>query len=435
MIKKQLLIKMVENQISILLKSKKLWILLILTFFVGLFFCLQHRFDGPNALKADALGYHRMAIRLLNSGVYTGTYRAPGYPAFVTIVYSLFGEHPVAVFVFQALLFTSSVLLVALSFTLITGQSKLGFAAAIAMALFPPFYLFMICELLTETLALFLITLLIWLLLLTLQKTTWWKGITLAIVFSCVALTKAVILPFASALILLILFAKSPRYGISCVFAFIITLCIAMTPWTIRNYEVTGEFLPVSSGSGVAIWMGNYPENYGRFQDVGRASRFPYLPLKLENAVKGMSEVEQDKYLKNIAIGYIKEDPYRAGIIFLYKFSDSWLGNLGADVGLWSKGRSPLLAIGSFAIPAQSLLLVPLFFLAVMGVFYTEADSLRKTLPILLLFFFWTSAYIVTISQGMRYMLPVYPYVLGFASIAIIHIRSMILNHSFATKP
>lgn len=412
-----------QNPTTALLESKQLWVLLALTFAVGLTCAWLHRSDGPATFKGDDIEYHAIATRLVTKGVFPSTYRAPGYPAFVALVYAVAGERPHVIFVLQAALFAASVLLVGLSFTLITRQNRLGLAAAAGTAAFPLFYWKMIAMLLTETLALFLVSLLIWLLLLTLQRPRWRMGLLIGVVFASATLTKAALLPFAAAIIVCILLADPRRRGLACATTFLLTLVVAMTPWTIRNYQITGAIQPVSTGSGLAFWMGNYPGNYGSgMYATNRMVGFPQLPFELRDAVQGLSEVERDRYLKDVAMGYIKEDPSRAAIICLYKFSDLWLGNLGANTGCWAPGRRPLLALGHFAIPAQSLLLVPVFLLAIVGVLATDRLSRRLALPVFLLFFFWTSAYVVLISAGWRYTLPVYPYVLGFAAIAVVAI-------------
>jgi hypothetical protein len=292
----------------------------------------------------------------------------------------------------------------------------------------------MIGALLTETLALFLVTLLIWLLLLTLRMPRWPMGLLIGLVFAGATLTKAVLLPFAGAIVLCILLASPYRMGKACAAAFLVTVTVAIAPWTIRNYEVTGEVLPVSTGSGVVFWMGNYPGNYdARLYASDRITAWPELPFDLRDAVQGMSEVERDRYLKEVAVGYMKANPLRAAIICLHKFSDLWLGNLGANTGLWPTGHRPLLAFGSFGIPAACLLLAPVFFLAIVGILSTDRLCRRLALPVFVLLMYWTATYVVIIVQGPRFALPVYPYVLGFAAIAVIAFWDRVANWGHVT--
>ncbi len=394
------------------------WMIVLAALLLALAAAWSHRGDRPCDFKGDDMDYHRIATNLVQHGVFPSTFRAPGYPAFIAAVYAGVGERPFAVYVFQALLFASSVLLTGLSFEQITRNCHFGLAAAAASAAFPLFY-WMVARLLTETLALFLISLLVWLILRAMVAPRWPLVVLVGLVFAGATLTKATLQPFAAAIVLCLLLVKPRRVGMSAAATFIATVVIVMTPWTARNFRVTGAVLPVSTGAGVIFWMGNYPGNYDeRRYATNRMVEFPQLPFELRDAVQGMTELQRDHYLKQIAVGYIREDPLRAITIFLRKFSDLWLGNLGANPSIWPTGRRPLFAAGKFGIGPRSLVLTPVFCLAVIGVVLMGSASRRRALPVLLLLACFTASHVATlaISRG-RYALPVYPCVLGFAAI------------------
>jgi 4-amino-4-deoxy-L-arabinose transferase-like glycosyltransferase len=72
--------------------------------------------------------------------------------------------------------------------------------------------------------------------------------------------------------------------------------CIA--PWTVRNWHVFGEFVPISTNGGPNTWMGNNPQTDGLF-------------MKLPAYVDPLSEVERDRLLAAEASAYIRQYPIR----------------------------------------------------------------------------------------------------------------------------
>ena len=199
-----------------------------------------------------------------------------------------------------------------------------------------------------------------------------------------------------------------------------------MTPWTARNYRVTGAFLPVSTGAGTAFWLGNYPGNYGYDPyDTTRVNDlWLYLPVDLSNAVRGMSEIQQDQYLASTAMGYIREDPVRAIGICAHKLSILWLGGLGEYAGRRHPGQSfllPFLISARFSVPLRCLFACPVFFLSILGAWLAGRVARYRALPVFLLLVFWTAAYVAFYAEP-RYAAAVSPYEWGFAAIAVVHI-------------
>jgi hypothetical protein len=103
----------------------------------------------------------------------------------------------------------------------------------------------------------------------------------------------------------------------------------------------------------------------------------------------------------------------------LHKFSELWLGNIGANTKVWPHGRHPLFAVGHFAIPAPAIVSVPIFLLAIGGYLSLAREAKERAAPVILLLGWWTLAYLLTCGN-MRYVMPVYPYILGFAAVAVV---------------
>jgi 4-amino-4-deoxy-L-arabinose transferase-like glycosyltransferase len=155
----------------------------------------------------DQAGYRRLGEVLATTGRftrYTGTpvyvpevLRTPGYPAFVAVMYRLFGIRQIAVVVPQAIAFGIICLLV-YAFTRKIAPKRVAIAAAFCAALYPPFPYFG-ALVLTELWTTFLLTIAVWLTIRAVQSDGFadfvWGGIALA----CTALTRPVfvLLPFA----------------------------------------------------------------------------------------------------------------------------------------------------------------------------------------------------------------------------------------------
>jgi 4-amino-4-deoxy-L-arabinose transferase-like glycosyltransferase len=417
-------------------RDSRLWLILALALGLGLAVCLPHRGDTVPKIWPDALDYHDMAKGLLATGHFEGTYRAPGYPTFVAFVYFLFGIHPFAAYCVQCVLFAISLWLVANIIERITGNRAAALLAAALSAGFPYFYRDMLRGLLTESLAMFLLLLLLFLMMNAIASPAGWKGWVLGAVFSAAALTKAVLLPFALPVAVCLAFlTASHRDWLRQGLPFLVAVGICLAPWTYRNWKVTGALLPVSSGRGVAFWMGNYPGAYdARSHASDRAQEFPHLPPDLAAATRGMGELEQDRYLQQVGLSYIRSNPFRATGIFLHKFSALWLGSLGIDVGALPEGVKPEVTLGRFTVLKRSFLNVPIFILGLAGICMLRGGELLRSLPGLLLLAWFTFAYVLIYAE-LRYALPVYPCLFGFAAIGLVRLAERCHQHILGEKP
>jgi 4-amino-4-deoxy-L-arabinose transferase-like glycosyltransferase len=70
----------------------------------------------------------------------------------------------------------------------------------------------------------------------------------------------------APALLLLyaaILVGRRGRKALVPTAAFLVIACLCVAPWTLRNYIVFGQFVPVTVSAGYNLWVGNNPEASG----------------------------------------------------------------------------------------------------------------------------------------------------------------------------
>jgi lipoprotein NlpI len=91
----------------------------------------------------------------------------------------------------------------------------------------------------------------------------------------------------------------------------------AITPATIRNYRVSGEFVPISSNGGINLYIGNNPNATGAFRarleglgDFRNCFDLPGLIEKLEQRQgRALSASEMSAYFRDEALRWIREHP------------------------------------------------------------------------------------------------------------------------------
>lgn len=119
---------------------------------------------------------------------------------------------------------------------------------------------------------------------------------------------------------------------------------LAILPWTIRNYNIHGRLVGISTNGGFVFWNGNNPFTTGSGHEVYtrrvseylgkehnpnlpevRAHQQPYpMPRSIAGRARTMDELELDRAL------------YQAGLEFIRENPDQWLDLLGAKLtGFW----------------------------------------------------------------------------------------------------
>jgi hypothetical protein len=382
--------------------------------------------DGPE--------YHALAKAVLATGHFDSTYRPPGYPAFVAGVYRLFGPHPFAVYVAQCFLFAVSLLFVAGILGHITSNRNVARMSALLCAVYPLFYTRMVHKFMTEALALFGIALFLFLLLEGISRPASWKTCAAGVAFVVSTFTKAVLLPFAlPAGLFLALQARDRRAGVRQALVFWLVIVFCLAPWTYRNWRRTGAFLPVSTGSGVTFWIGNYPD-YDRDVRTGVLGRdWPHLTPDLMAATTGMTEVQRDAYLRKVALGYIRQEPARALGIFCRKFMALWLGAPPQVAVVDSSSERPFVTLGRYSFGVGFYVNLLILTLAVAGALMLDSSQRRRAWPVWLLIIYISAVYTWIISVS-RYGFPFFPYLLGFAAVPLTSVLLTALRKGFGFK-
>lgn len=119
----------------------------------------------------------------------------------------------------------------------------------------------------------------------------------------------------------------------------VLSLAVAVlccVPWTIRNYAVFDAFVPLRSGMGLSLWLGNNPD--AELRPVGfmhpissSAERERYIDL---------GETAYMKAKKDEALGYMVSHPGRALSLAVARFVSFWSGGTSHPLNDFLQKRS-----------------------------------------------------------------------------------------------
>lgn len=306
----------------------------------------------------DALEYHNLALNLLSGQGYSldgqpVLNRAPAYPFYLALVYTLFGPNPAAARVVQALLVTATVPL--LYYFGLRGWSRaVGVLAAALFALYP-FSIFWGQHLITENLLVVLFAVLAALLVRP-QEAGPLRFLAAGMVAGLSLLTRPTALPVVLLLLLWLVIALRDFRRVLTAFALMaVGITLALSPWIVRNYSTYGLFIPLTSGygssaGGYVFWISNNAltaepgEKWGRYVDPA------LLPEHAEYTRLPNDPALLDRKGYEYGLRYLTSNPGDVPLLLLGKFLRFW--NVFPGAGLLTR-----------AIGALTLLLLPFFLL------------------------------------------------------------------------
>lgn len=124
----------------------------------------------------------------------------------------------------------------------------------------------------------------------------------------------------------------SPKWPAAAAFA--VLLCCA--PWTLRNYVVFHEFVPLRSVAGLALWLGNNEAagslTPGRLHPIAnQAERDHYLEL---------GELPYMREKQALALDYMWSHPGTEGRMIAERFTAIWTGGSAHPIADFARARS-----------------------------------------------------------------------------------------------
>jgi hypothetical protein len=403
-------------------------------------------------MMADQRSYHTLGVRLLAGQGYS--FDQPWYPftpantptahwsflypLFVATIYALFGVHPLAVRLVQAVL--AGLLLPWLLYRLarrftssfsshhphspvdreneVVARSghevdTIPLIAAAIAAIYGYFILHDV-TLMTET---FYIITLLWSLEVGLRLGHSLRNgqdipiilpMQLGLSLSLAALLRQAILPWVPVLFLWLLWqawrGQQVWFSVRALALAGLIMLAGILPWTWRNYQVYGRFLLLNSNTGYALYSAQHSMHGVNFQEFAAAP----LPA----GYWGRSEAELDRELLRLGLQFILDDPQRYLLLSLSR--------VRAFFEFWPTTDTTLLhnlgRVGSFG------LLLPFI---LYGLYLTGRDQRFIARNSLLLLFaaFYTLLHVLTWAM-VRYRLPVDAVLIPLAALALLDLSA-----------
>ena len=189
------------------------------------------------------------------------------------------------------------------------------------------------------------------------------------------------------------------RTWILCCLMFCIGNAVCMSPWWIRNYWVSGTFVPTTLQVGASLYDGWHPGASGS-SDENMAFVDPFAKEQLDedqrqqaagNGLNGTFESRLDRRLRNAAIDWALENSSAAVQLGLIKFVKTWsplpvARELGSSAVRWAEafGYSVIMllsGVGMWRLRNQSgacLMAMPAVYFAILHMFFIGSVRYRQ---------------------------------------------------------
>jgi 4-amino-4-deoxy-L-arabinose transferase-like glycosyltransferase len=401
-------------------REKVIIIIALLTFLLSAGYAFLYRIPpSVDASAYDQVGWNiaqghgfRLTLDVPIEQDEVITYQGPAYQFFLAGIYTTFGHHREAVWIAQALLRALCVLMLyAICKKIFREQGHaIGWLAGGVFGFYPDL-VEIGAMLMTETFFIFLTVLVLWLFFREYDKPTPLGSSLLGAGFGVAILGRSIILLFAPVLLWWFWRRKAwiPFFG------FAIAAALVLTPWTIRNWNAYGKFIPTMANSGYNLWVGN---RHGATGEGGN-------PAYMQDIMKVYGMTGTGEYFTGEFKTFVREHPLEyaqlTGGRFIKYFS------FIRPMGFWfyQSGFFQWLFILS-SIGAGFML----FSLSFSGILLTWIPARQSSasaggrerneaLRDLSLFAFFTAFAIIPIIITTRYRLPIYPILSIFAAFVV----------------
>ena len=316
-----------------------LWLILLVALVLRVGFLGQYQHDHPrqavsvvpflfesgNIAHSLAAGQGFASPFRVNTG--PTAWMPPVYPLLLAAIFRIFGPYTFNSFLAAALLniFSTTLTCIPIFFA---GKriAGLGVAATAAWlwAIFPNAILIPVESMWDASLSALLVATILWatIALAESQRVRDWAAYGL--LWGITLLTNATLMALLP-LLLAWLAYRAHKQNRKWAANFALSLGIAVlccVPWTIRNYEIFHTFVPLRSGLGLQLWLGNNDNT----QDIFRAERHPIYDATERAQYVQMGEVAYMHEKQTEALHYMLSHPAREAHLVTRRIISFWSG-------------------------------------------------------------------------------------------------------------
>jgi 4-amino-4-deoxy-L-arabinose transferase-like glycosyltransferase len=226
------------------------------------------------------------------------------YPLYLAGIYAVTGYHPLVARLVQAVVCGALISLLVYLIGRRVADEVTGLVGAALTAVYG-YFIYYNVALMTETFFILFVLLSLYLSLEIKEQPTLRRWISLGLALGVAALLRQTILFFIPFL-LLWLFWESKK-GETRLWHFaipVVVIALMIAPWTIRNYLVYHEILPLNSNAGYALYASTNP-------GLGTDWRNDKVVVPVPEELVGQNEAELNKALTQKGVEFILSDPQR----------------------------------------------------------------------------------------------------------------------------
>ena len=319
------------------------------------------------------------------------------YPLYLAGIYRLIGYHPLGARLFQGIVGGALMCL----FIYLIGRRIVSERVALlgaGLAAVYGYFIYYSVALMTET---FFIVMVLLCLLVSLQlkdEPSLARWILLGLSLGVATLIRQTILLFAPVLFVWLFWELKGRIRLWHVVVSLGMIVLLITPWTMRNYHVYRQFLPLNSNAGYALYASNHPH-------LGTDWRNENIVVPVPEELAGQNEAAINHALLRKGIGFVLEAPGR----YLWLILDKALEYFQFWPSSQSSSISNLVRVLSFGLYMPFMLLGLLLSLS----------HWRNYIPLYLFATVHTGIHLIS-WPSIRYRLPVDAVLMLFAGLAVL---------------
>lgn len=268
---------------------------------------------GDQLRFPDEQAYYDLAQNLANGlgysfdGIKPSAWRTPGYPIFLALFIKLGATVPLLRFVnFLAL---AAALLVIRSILTRENVAPEGVAVSALLILAYPVLFYTAGTLYPQTV--FTLLMVSMFHLITREKLSWLGAVLFGFVSACIIMLHPTAIFLPPLMYLWRILPKNPREIYKGVISALVIIAV-FSPWIIRNYQVFNAFVPLSLHGGDTLYWGNNP-------DTDIDAWYKSVTEDIGEKTEGMTEVEEDRFYKQLALRFWREQPVAALKLYLDK--------------------------------------------------------------------------------------------------------------------
>jgi 4-amino-4-deoxy-L-arabinose transferase-like glycosyltransferase len=326
------------------------------------------------------------------------------YPLYLAGIYAVTGYHPLAARLLQGIVGGALICLLVYLIGRRVVDEVTGLVGA-ALAAVYGYFIYYNVALMTETFFIVLVLFSLYLGLELKEKPVLARWALLGLALGVAGLLRQTVLLFVPFL-LLWLFWELKKSGVHWwYFAVpIVIIVLLIAPWTIRNYVVYHQFLPLNSNAGYALYASNHPH-------LGTHWSNDNIVVPVPDELAGQNEAELNRALTRKGLEFILADPGRYMRLTLDKTLEYFKFWPSSD----SSRISNLNRVFSFGLYLPFMLL---------GL-YLSFSRWRNFVPLYLFIVIHTAIHLLS-WPSLRYRLPVDAVLMVFAGITILELAKQL---------